>query len=69
VTAIGVVVGVVGAFAATRLMSALLFGISAADPLTYAGVAVALLAVALVACWLPARRAARLDPIAALRRE
>lgn len=68
-TAIGVVVGVVGAFAATRLMSALLFGISAADPLTYAGVAVALLAVALVACWLPARRAARLDPIAALRRE
>jgi predicted permease len=67
VTVVGVALGLAGAFAATRLMRALLFGITPTDPTTFAGVAISLLAIALLACWLPARRAARLDPIAALR--
>jgi putative ABC transport system permease protein len=65
----GIVIGLVGALALTRLMTALLFNVSATDPLTYAAVTVFLLAVAALASWLPARRAAKLDPVTALRIE
>jgi putative ABC transport system permease protein len=66
---IGVVIGLAASLVVTRLMKTLLFGVSPADPLTF-GVIVALLAgVALAACWLPARRATRVDPMVALRCE
>jgi putative ABC transport system permease protein len=65
--AIGIVAGIGLALVFTRLMRALLFGISPTDPLTYAAVAAALFAVALVACWVPARRALRTNPLEALR--
>ena len=66
-TLIGIGIGVVGAVAATRVIRAMLFGVGATDPLTYAVVAAALGTVALLACYLPARRASRVDPIVALR--
>jgi predicted permease len=64
---LGIVLGVAGAAALSRLMSSLLFGVSPTDPLTYAAVSVGLASLALLAGYLPARRASRIDPVVALR--
>ncbi|MGH9817728.1 MAG: FtsX-like permease family protein, partial [Candidatus Acidiferrales bacterium] len=65
----GVALGIAGALAVTRLISGMLYAVPPHDPLTYAAIAGLLLAVALAACWAPARRAGRVDPIIALRHE
>jgi putative ABC transport system permease protein len=66
-TATGIVIGVVAAAALTRLMTSLLFGVGPADALTFTVIVLLLSIVAFLACWIPARRATRIDPVIALR--
>lgn len=67
--AFGVLVGLLGSFALTRFLQSMLFDVKATDPVTYAALAALLAAVALFACFIPARRATRVDPLIALRHE
>jgi putative ABC transport system permease protein len=68
-TLVGVVLGLAGAFGLTRVMASLLFGVTAKDPLTFVAVSGLLIAVAFIACFVPALRATKVDPLVALRYE
>jgi len=67
--AIGLVIGLIGAFAAMRVVQSLLFGVTTKDPMTFISAAVVLAVIGLLACYLPARRATKVDPLLALRHE
>jgi putative ABC transport system permease protein len=66
---LGIVLGLAASFAAMRIVASYLFGVTATDPVTFAGVPILLLIVVLLACFIPARRATRVDPLVALRYE
>jgi putative ABC transport system permease protein len=68
-TLLGVLLGLLGAYALTRVMNRLLFGVTSTDPFTFSSVTLLLCSVALLASYIPARRAMRVDPMAALRDE
>jgi len=68
-TSLGAAIGLAAAYGLTRLMKSLLFGVSATDPLTFVVIALLFVAVAMLACWIPARRATKVDPLVALRSE
>ena len=68
-TLTGVGIGLAGSLAASRILSSLLFGVSATDPATFAAIALLISAVALLACYIPALRTTKLDPVIALRNE
>ena len=69
VTGVGVILGVAAAVGGTRVLSGMLYGVSPGDPMTFAAIVALVVAIALTACYVPARRAARIDPTEALRAE
>jgi putative ABC transport system permease protein len=68
-TVVGVVLGIAASLGLTRFISSQLYGVSATDPMSFAGISLLLVGVALAACYIPARKAARADPLVALRHE